>query len=76
MKTIIISDWYNALYEDGLLKVDAKPDYLHGETMITLFPDAEAYYVEYNLYDEIIGNNDGYPFRLSDFPLDRCRKLK
>lgn len=71
-----MSEWFNALYEDGLRKVDAKPDYLHGETMITLFPDAEAYYVDYDDYDELIGNHDGFPKKLEDFPLERCKKLK
>lgn len=74
MKTIIISEWYNALYEDGTLKIEAKPDYLHGETMITLFPEADAYYVDYDQYEELI--DDGYPPLLVDFPLDRCEKLK
>lgn len=72
--TIITSDYYNALYEDGVLKHQAKPDYLHGETMATLFPDAEYYGIDYDDYEEILG--DQYPSLLANFPLDRCDRYR
>lgn len=75
MLVIIQSDWYNALYEDGILKHQAKPDYLDAETMVTLFPEASLYSVDYESYEEIL-NGDGYPTNLSDFPLERCTKYR
>lgn len=75
MKTIIQSDWYNALYEDGKLIHQGKPDYLSTETMLTLFPEAEFYLVPYEKYDMVL-DGDGYPENLSDFPLNECNKLR
>jgi hypothetical protein len=74
-RTIISSDWYNALYEDGVLVHQAKPDYLDAETMHTLFSGSEAafYSVDYDDYDDILGG-EGYPYHLSEFPLDRCNR--
>ena len=71
-RTIISSDFYNAYYEDGVLVHQSKPDYLDAETLHTLFSDtdAEFYSISYDDYDELV--DDGYPFLLSDFPLDRC----
>lgn len=73
--TVITSDYYNALYEDGVLKHEAKPDYLHGETLYTIFSDSDSefYGVDYDDYDELLGG-DGYPELLSNFPLDRCHR--
>lgn len=71
-RTIIHSDFYSALYEDGVLKHQAKPDYLDTETLHTIYPDAEYYGVPYELYDEML--DDGYPENLSDFDLTRCDK--
>lgn len=73
-RVIITSEYYNAFYENGVLKHEARPDYLHGETLHTIFPEAEYYGIDYILYDELIGDQDGYPTLLEDFPLDQCKK--
>ena len=74
--TIIHGDFYNALYENGKLKIQAKPDYLHAETLSNIFPDAEFYGVPYELYDELVGDKDGYPDDLIDFPLYVCDRYR
>lgn len=74
MRTIIISDYYNALYKNGKLNHQGKPDYLDGETLSTIYPKAEMYGVSYDIYDELVG--DRYPERLEDFPLERCVKYR
>lgn len=73
-RTIISSDYYNALYEDGVLKHQGKPDYLDAETLFTIFPDSKLYGVPYDLYDELV--EDGYPTNLSDFDLSRCDRYR
>lgn len=72
--TIITSDYYNALYEDGVLKNQGKPDYLHGETMANLFPHAAVYGLESH-YETLL-EEDGYPVHLSDFPLEVCTRYR
>jgi hypothetical protein len=74
--TIIRSDYYNAFYEDGILKHEAKPDYLNAETLFTIFPDSEYYGVPYELYEELVGGEDGYPQHLKDFDLSRCDRYR
>lgn len=76
VRVIISGEYYNALYEDGVLKHEAEPDYLDAETMLTLFPDASFYGVPWELYDELVGDHDGYPKQLADFPLLRCQKYR
>lgn len=75
-RTIISGDYYNALYEDDVLKHQGEDDYLNVETLLTIFPDAELYSVPLEMYDELIGDHDGYPNHLSEFPLDVCEKYK
>jgi hypothetical protein len=74
-RVIIASDWYNAIYEDGKRKDQGKPEYLDAETMARIFPDADIYYVEDELYDDVL-DGAGYPEKLEDFPLDRAEKLR
>lgn len=74
--TIISSDYFNAFYEDGILKHQSKPDYLDAETLFTIFPGSEMYGVPYDLYDELIGQQDGYPQNLEDFDLSRCERYR
>lgn len=73
--TIISSDYYNAFYEDGVLKHQAKPDYLDSETLFTIFPDSEYYGVPYDLYEELL-EGDGYPELLENFDLSRCNRYR
>lgn len=76
MKRVIVqSDWYNALYEDGLLVKQGKPERLDAETLANLFEDAEIYWVPQNVYDEHLGGN-GYPQDLADFPLHKCKRAQ
>lgn len=74
MRTIISSDYFNALYKNGKLEHQARPDYLNAETLATIYPNAELYGVPYDHYEEILG--DEFPALLSDFPLDRCVKYR
>lgn len=72
---IIGSEWYVALYLNGSLYREAKPDYLHAETLHTLWPEAPFYWMDYDLYDELIMEADGYPEHLDGLPLERMEKL-
>ena len=73
--TIISSDYYNAFYVDGILKHEAKPDYLNAKTLLTIFPNSEYYGVPYDLYDQLL-DGDGYPEHLKDFDLSRCDRFR
>ncbi|QBZ72761.1 hypothetical protein SEA_GODONK_173 [Gordonia phage GodonK] len=68
-------DYFNAWYVDGALKESAKPDYLNIETLMTVFPDADVYWMDDDMYDELL-NGDDYPVDLRDVPLDRMRKIQ
>lgn len=70
---ILQSECYNALYENGVLLRQGKPDYLDAHTLASVFPDAKIYYVEDDIYESM---EDGYPESLSDFPLDHCRRYR
>lgn len=65
---ILQSDGFNALYEDGKLKDQAKPCYLDAETLLRLYPEAGYRFVPQEILEEF----DGYPQNLEDFPLDKC----
>jgi hypothetical protein len=71
--TILQAECYNALYENGVLLHQGKPDYLNAHTLANVFPDAELYYVEDDIYESMY---DGYPENLSEFPLDHCRRYR
>lgn len=71
--TIISSDYFNAFYLDGVLELQAPPDYLDTETLFTLFPKSEYYGIPYDTYDQLL-NGNGYPNLLSDFPLELCER--
>lgn len=76
MKRVIMqSEYFNALYEDGVLAKSGKPSYLDAETMANLYEDAEVYFVPQAVYDEHL-NGDDYPRLLSDFPLNECERLR
>jgi hypothetical protein len=75
LRTILSSDWYNALYEDGILKESGKPAYLDAETIARLHPDAQFFTVPQPVYDDVL-NGEGYPPELSRFPLSRCTRLR
>lgn len=73
--TIVGSEWYVALYQNGVLFREAKPDYLHAETLHTLWPTAPFYWMSYEQYEEIVMDADGYPQLLADLPLDAMEKV-
>ncbi|QDK02679.1 hypothetical protein PP304_gp191 [Gordonia phage Phendrix] len=68
-------DYFNAWYEDGKLKQSNKPDYLDIETLLSVFPDANAYWMGDDVYEELL-NGEDYPASLSDVPLDRMQKIR
>lgn len=75
-KTIITSEWFNALYgEDGDLEQDGKPEYLDAETLARTMPDAAIYSLPDDVYDDLL-DGAGYPPKLSDVPLSRCTQLR
>lgn len=73
MRTILDGEYYNALYEDGRLKHQAKPDYLDAHTLVTVFPEAEYYTVPECVYEAM---GDSYPEDLADFPLEACTRYR
>lgn len=72
--TILSTDYYVALYEDGQLRNQAKPCYLDAHTLMTIFPDAEYYDVPEDVYEAM--EDDGYPQFLRDFPLQSCVRYR
>lgn len=72
---IIQSDYFNALYEDGSLVEQGKPDYLDVETLARLKPYASIYFIPDDVYDKAL-NGRGFPARLVNFPLDKCEKVR
>lgn len=74
-RVIIMNDWYNALYENGTLALEGKPEHTDAETLARLWPKAAIYEVPQDVYDEVLGGN-GYPRALADFPLDRCERVR
>lgn len=75
MKTILANDYFNALYEDGVLKQDGKPEYLDAETLARVDPTAEVYVVPQAVYDAVL-DGAGYPRELANFPLDQCERVR
>lgn len=71
---IVESEWYNALYFDGHLDQQGKPEYLNAETLARVYTTADRYYVPNDVYDDCL-NGAGYPDALADFPLNRCQKI-
>lgn len=71
---IIASDYFNALYENGTLSKSGKPEYLNGNTLALLHPDADYYSMPEDVYDELLDGVD-YPEKLSDVPLNRLHKI-
>lgn len=67
-RTIIQSEWFNALYEDDVLVKDGKPEYLNAETMARLYPEADIYFMKDETYDLVLAGA-GYPQNLLDLPL-------
>jgi hypothetical protein len=74
---IIESDWYNALYKNGQLSQQGKPEYLDSETMLRLLtPDnhVDYYVMSDEVYNDLL-NGAGYPQDLDELPLDRMTKV-
>jgi hypothetical protein len=74
-RTILQSDWFNALYRDGVLEASGKPDYLDAETLAQMYPQAAYYTVPQDVYDQVL-DGAGYPAELAKFPLERCDKVR
>jgi hypothetical protein len=75
-RTVLVqSDSYNAVYVDGRVHDQAKPDYLDIETLARYVPGASIYWVPRDVYDDHV-SGDGYPDLLSNFPLNRCEQIR
>lgn len=76
--TVIESDWFNAVYFDGVLKEDAKPEYLDAETAVRTYRGlgvpVDRYWLPDDVYDELL-NGAGYPRDLAGVPLGRCQLI-
>lgn len=58
---LVTSDYYGAIYKDGVLTDQAKPEYLDIETLARLYPNAAVY-----LADSDVADGDGYPAQFAD----------
>ena len=67
---IITSEYFNAVYCNGRLQQDGKPEYLDPETLLRLYPSAVYYTMDQRLYDEIL-DGMGYPTDINDLPAHR-----
>ncbi|MGI8306987.1 hypothetical protein [Saccharopolyspora hattusasensis] len=72
---IILSDYFNSLYTDGVLAESGKAKNFDGETLIRCHPDAEVYQMGDDVYNELL-NGDDYPPRIEDVPLGRLERIR
>lgn len=74
-KVIIASDYFNALYENGVLAMSGKPDHVDAETLSRVHPDAEVYTISQDVYHELLNGAD-YPASIEDVPLSRLQRIR
>lgn len=73
--TIVLSEYFNGVYIDGVLAHSGKAKDFSGHTLMQVHPLATVFQMEQDVYNELLDGDD-YPLSLEDVPLERLQRIR